>query len=78
MTLVGWVEESFGDEHPARASDKKLLPSSCRIFAEAAATQPTVYPTMAGSGSPSGINRMEIELTQCRVFLSVSRSPWKT
>ena len=31
-----------------------------------------------GSGFPLGMNFIEMELTQWRVFLGVNRSPWKT
>ena len=50
-------------------------------LASNAAHPTTIYsfpPSFSGNGSPSGINVIEIELTQCRVFFSVNRSPRKT
>lgn len=42
-------------------------------------TQATYSPFSTSPGScPSGMNFMEMEFTQCRVFLAVNRSPVKT
>ena len=66
---------------PGRVSAAARVRNLPEHLAPNAAQPTTVYfflPTFSGNGSPSGINVIEIELTQWRVFFSVNRSPRKT